>query len=210
MAWLHGWSFTPDVWGDVQQQFPNYKHLFIEDPASYVPTEPQILIGWSLGGMQAIELAAKYPTLITHLITLSSTLQFCSETRTLGWPRRILQRMIDALEADADTVVEQFRQQLGADEDMMAMEVAEYATLKEGLLYLRDANVENQWQHLQLPRLWLHGENDQICPIAAVPSNIPIKKLPGIGHIPFAYDQLWNEIRGWLSEHPEGNSPQTL
>jgi pimeloyl-[acyl-carrier protein] methyl ester esterase len=201
IAWLQGWSFTPDVWGDIAAQLPGYKHIFIEDPASYIPVEQQILVGWSLGAMHAIALAAKYPKRITHLVVIAGTLQFCPEDRTLGWPRRIVQRMIDALQQAPDQVVQQFRSQLSNDEPLLALPSPSLAQLTEGLTYLRDSNLQNDWNQLTLPRLWIHGDADTICPIAAAPTNINLVRLPGVGHIPFEHESCWHEIRRWLDEN---------
>lgn len=200
IAWLQGWSFTPDIWGDVEALLPGYKHLFIEDPATYIPAQPQILVGWSLGAMYAIELAARYPNYVTDLIVLSSTLQFCPEQRQFGWPRRVVQRMIDALGPSSNQVVAQFRQQLSENSAILTLDIPSLDQLTEGLVYLRDSNLQDTWNSLDIPHLWIHGEHDPICPIEAVPQNANLVRLP-IGHVPFTETGCWDAIRRWLDEN---------
>ena len=153
--------------------------------------------------MHAIQLAAKFPKRITHLVVIAGTLQFCPDNRTLGWPRRIVQRMIDALQQAPDQVVQQFRSQLSKDEQVLTLPSPSLEQLTEGLVYLRDSNLQNDWNQLTLPRLWIHGDADTICPITAAPTNIVPVRLPDVGHMPFEYESCWNHIRRWLDENSQ-------
>jgi pimeloyl-[acyl-carrier protein] methyl ester esterase len=207
IAWLHGWSFTPEVWGDIEAKLPDYKHLYIEDGASYVPTEKQMLIGWSLGAMQAIQLATNYPKLVTGIILLAGTLQFCSTDRTMGWPTRVIQRMLDACENDASQVVIQFRAQLTTEQTILTAPQADDKDLMDGLFQLRETDLRDIWPTLQTPHLWIHGESDTICPVAAIPQDANVVRLPDVGHVPFLEEACWQAIRGWLDAHSESNRP---
>jgi pimeloyl-[acyl-carrier protein] methyl ester esterase len=205
MAWIHGWGFTPEVWGDLQHQLPDYKHIFIEDAATYVPTEVQIVVGWSLGAMQAIELAAAYPNAIYGVIVLAGTLQFCRDNRNLGWPKRIVQRMMDALDVDANEVVMQFRRQIDCPDSWMTLPIPDVSELRNGLVYLRDSNMQESFQMLKRPILWIHGEMDEICPVGAIPGQIAPVRLTDVGHMPFLDKRCMDTIRGWLHAYQEGN-----
>lgn len=201
VAWLPGWSYTADVWGDVEARLPGYKHLYIEDGTSYVPAEPQVLVGWSLGAMQAIALAVRYPQRVRGLVVLGGTLQFCTGDRATGWPKRIVARMRDALSGDAAGVVRQFREQLqAATPEVRDADVADETLLREGLAYLQDADWREVWTQVRAPHLWVHGTDDGICPPGAVPPGAAVWLRAGMGHVVHEDEAFWGRLKGWLDE----------
>jgi pimeloyl-[acyl-carrier protein] methyl ester esterase len=101
MVFLPGWGQSSRVW---QAQTDHFSQLcpvytpelpghggrhdappqsWLGDIAAQLPTEPAVLIGWSLGGMLALQLAAAMPERVAALALVATTPRF----RTRGdWP----------------------------------------------------------------------------------------------------------------------------
>ncbi len=93
---LHGWGSASESWLPLISQLqtissvitldlpgfgesPSIPEFNLESVIALVANElpPQcVLVGWSLGGMLAVQLAARYSQKITHLVTLASNLKF--------------------------------------------------------------------------------------------------------------------------------------
>ncbi len=93
---LHGWGCDSQIWQPLLPLFNQWSDVITIDLTyknkttdslcdeiiSQLP--PQfILCGWSLGGMLAIRIAARYPEIVYGLITLASNVSFVANDR---WP----------------------------------------------------------------------------------------------------------------------------
>lgn len=179
-------------------------------------TEQLHVIGWSMGGMLMLDglnvlvHRAAWPAVKSKLgavVMVASTLQFTTANRQQGWPRRVIERMIAAFIADVDTGVRQFQMQLqlpgdhpGRQHDFTS------AGLVQALMYLRDADLHHAWQQIRLEGIepfWLHGGQDEICPVGAVPEGIRedhLCCLATAGHVPFVEQHgVWmRTLTHWL------------
>ncbi len=166
--------------------------------------EPCCLLGWSMGGMVALETAAEAPARVAGLILVSTTAKFCSdEDYPCGTPERNLRALAIALKKDPATVLSQFYAESAAPEKLDP--AALHARLAEGLAlgaetlirdlrYLQVADFRRAARAIRAPALILHGREDRVIPWQAgqwLCDNLgknPCVLLDGKGHdLPFRH-----------------------
>ncbi|MDO8585561.1 MAG: alpha/beta hydrolase [Armatimonadota bacterium] len=158
--------------------------------------EPVAIVGWSMGAMAAIELAAAQPRKVLSLVLLSATARFCSgESRPFGpSPEEV-----EAMKTDpgADTIRRfliscYYPARPRADELRAKIAAAMEATpeqLRLGLTYLLYADLRGVLRNVRAPVLLAHGERDAIVPLAAgeelarVLPNARLRVLADAGHV---------------------------
>ncbi len=208
--WLHGWGTSPNVWREIQHQFSEHRHHHIsyEDCSSVddfrkvlaqkltAIGKPVVAVGWSLGGMLLLEHLLEHPleqtiSTIEHAIIIGATLRFVDDKGQTGWPAAVLRRMQANIQKGRTTeTLASFRRRMMqpwpddftdfTDEGLIA-----------GLQYLCQLNATDIWRcssEAILNRLsWFHGEEDTICPLAAVPKDklSSFYLFTGCGHVPF-------------------------
>lgn len=196
----------------------------VRDQLLHHEADEYILIGWSFGAMLALEavMAAEGDIValdpnskhrIASVIIVSGTLRFTDTDRTLGWPQKIVARMRSKLAVNRQEVLQQFsRSMISPDEQeldwtsLIHQLDTDFSTegLEAGLTYLLDTDLRARWDayasSINSPSvLWIHGMNDMICPVGAMPTMITIaslteEKLEAAGHLPFlSHSKLFYE-----------------
>lgn len=162
------------------------------------------LLGWSLGGLLAQQLAARHPEKVLSLTCLASTARF---TQNDGWRWAVspplLADFIQALAHESATVVKKFwRLQLqGSDNgrslikqltaQMQDRQLPSFSGLMQGLRLLKKIDNRPLLPQLTLPVLWLLGEKDPLIPIDIMPNlkslqpQCDIHIIEGASHMPF-------------------------
>lgn len=222
---LHGWGLHGGVWEDVAQglaadhrvtriDLPGHGHsappadgATLEDFAAAVAEAlpPRCrLIGWSLGGMVALRLAADRPDLIERLILVASTPQFVVRP---GWEHALAPEVLDGfaarLRADPAGTVRQFLalQVLGSEQErrtlarlrslLSAAPAPHPAALDAGLAILRGTSLLPLLDRIAQPVTLIHGRRDTLIPwtaARALHDRLPQSRLhllPGAAHAPF-------------------------
>lgn len=106
---LHGWGSDSNCWmpileslrnladvytldlGDASQFLVLADDSFVVDLLSRLPDRFN-LVGWSLGGMLATQLASRYPHRVAHVITLAANLKFVASDE---WPMAMSKQDFD-------------------------------------------------------------------------------------------------------------------
>ncbi|WP_426451036.1 alpha/beta fold hydrolase [Paenibacillus sp. S-38] len=179
---------------------------------------PDAVVGWSLGGMQMLrclveelrsgrQRGGRMHGGMPLVILTGTSLRFIDSDRTYGWPRRIVERMRARVDAEPGAVAERFAEamltgtgydQRLADQVKAAVRSTDFSPegLHAGLSFLIQEDLRADWQALARPALqsgtmrllWLQGQEDNICPVGAVPKEEEGWRkviLPGVGHLPF-------------------------
>jgi pimeloyl-[acyl-carrier protein] methyl ester esterase len=222
---LHGWGLHGGVWRDaahalaadhrvISVDLPGHGHSatvpgaftlddFATAVAEILPPH-SCLIGWSLGGMVAMQLAARFPDRVGRLILVATTPRFVTGT---DWDHGLAPDVLDGfaarLRADPAGTVRQFLalQVLGGEDErgtlvrlrtlVSAAPPPHPAALEAGLAVLRDATLLPLLERINQPVTLIHGRRDTLIPWAAARAlreRLPqaeLHLLPGAAHAPF-------------------------
>lgn len=222
---LHGWGMHSGIWDSLADQLAvNHRITLTDLPGhGHSPLSPEnydldgltamvaplladdtTLLGWSLGGMVAMELARRCPQQVKRLILVGGTPQFCADD---SWPTAMpattLAEFARGLQADPDKTLRRFLtlqvhssrnapQVLRKLQGQLARRQAAHPTaLENGLNILSRNNLRPHLQQIHCPVLLLHGDQDQLVPLAAAATLcrlLPHARLisfAGAGHAPF-------------------------
>ncbi|MXP66934.1 pimeloyl-ACP methyl ester esterase BioH [Pantoea sp. Nvir] len=221
---LHGWGMNAEVWQGVVSllsphfclhlvDLPGYGRsqqvgaLSLVETAQYLlPYLPPhaLLLGWSLGGLVATELALCAPQQIRGLISVASSPCFTARNTWPGIKPNTLEIFRTQLSNDFYRTIERFLvlQTLGTDsaredtcilkevvrvQPMLSVEV-----LEGGLAILRDVDLRDRLPQITVPFLRLYGALDSLVPrrIAAQLDAVLTTSPPSImmekaAHAPF-------------------------
>jgi len=222
---VHGWGMNAVVWEGLPTALTEGRRLWrIELPGHGAsPFEPRhdscaawadaclasaperaVWIGWSLGGLIALEAALKAPERISALILLTAMPRF---VYVPDWPAamdtHVLARFHAELLADPAGTLQRFLalQVKGSEaaRDILRTlrrELAQRpapvpAALAVGLDLLRDTDLRDRIGALACPTLWLFGQRDTLVPAAAsenIARLLPQARrrvIAGAAHAPF-------------------------
>ncbi len=187
------------AWHDAFDSFD----AWVDAVAAQLPARCTLL-GWSLGGQLAIELAARLPGRVEKLVLVSTTPCFVGSDE---WPQglapEVFVRFRDELARDprrcvADFLDLQLRGSAGADaaraslaQALATQGEAEPRALRTGLALLEHDDLRRRAAALRLPLLVIAGEHDRITPPAAsewLAAQVPHARLHVLrraAHLPF-------------------------
>jgi len=240
---LHGWALHGGIWQDIADSLKdNWRVTVIDLPghgASDMPEgdynlqtltaevaqvlpQPTVLIGWSLGGMVAMQLAADYPERITRLILVASTPQF---TKGKDWPHAMDPQILDVfannLMQDYHSTVKHFLalQVYGSSDERKTLRQLQRLAfsrgdphpraLQGGLTILARQNIRQRLSDITCPTLLIYGQHDNLVPRAVgndLLALLPDAKLDVIhqaGHAPFLShrQEFLQSITRFLDDH---------
>ena len=215
---IHGWGNSTAIFAELMTQLPDWHCLAPDLPGYGASTaaarvdlaalcndfiswfdalglEAVTLLGWSLGGMLAQELAARYPQRIERLILVATTPRFVS---TPDWQHGLADSAVRALARDfkrapVPTLESFWRLQFHGEGSLPAplLPQVEPATALGGLELLRQVDLREELTKITMPTLVLHGSADIIIPIGAgrfLATTLPhalLHEVGGCGHAPF-------------------------
>lgn len=176
---LSGWGTGPAVWGpvvrrlrDLEVQCLPWWECLDGGLAPYV-AEDVLLGGWSLGGVLALKAATERP--VAGLVLVSSTARFLADAGYEGADARALRAMRMRLGAGPEEALADFAARCMApmrDDRFGARFVTEAAAmgverLAAGLRCLAETDLRARLAAVSAPALVLHGERDQVIPLAS-------------------------------------------
>ena len=161
-------------------------------------------LGWSLGGLFALQAALDHPHRVSSLTMLASSPCF---VRRMHWPLGMDADLFDSfaseLEDDYEATLNRFLalEVHGSEEarrGLKRLRETAFSTgrptltaLREGLLRLHSTDLVKPLATLQPPSLWLSGQHDRLVPwramqaAAGLTANSRHTVLEGAGHAPF-------------------------
>jgi len=222
---IHGWGMNAAVWEGLPKTVSAGRRIHrVELPGHGASTfdpgcgdlsswadacleaapERAIWLGWSLGGLVALEAALRAPLRVAGLILLATTPRFVQgpdwESAT---PSGTFTGFRDALLADPAATLERFLalQVRGSDaardtlralrRELSHRPEPDPHALAAGLRLLRESDLRFRMGALACPNLWLFGERDTLVPVSAsesIGALLPSARkevVSGAGHAPF-------------------------
>ncbi len=218
----HGWGMNAHLFDDWSEDLARYFQVNLIDlpghglnhdeplsldldelanEASHIPKGTWL--GWSMGGMLALNLALKNPQQIDALIMLCATPCFVQKGH---WPHgtseQVLQQFAENLQQDVKQTIQTFLalEVMGVDDERSQLKVLKQKVferplpnpqaLTAGLTLLRQVDLSQQLKNLQIPSLWISGRRDrlvlpQAMQQAAESCQGQYHMLRGSGHAPF-------------------------
>jgi pimeloyl-[acyl-carrier protein] methyl ester esterase len=221
---LHGWAMHSGLFAPLADALRRHYTLHLVDlpghgrartderPFALAPVAAglaamlprAIWLGWSLGGLVALQAAQAHPWRVRGLAMLAAPPRFC---RGADWPAGMDPAVFEQFAADLD------RDYAGTLDRFLALEAqgsdhmrAELRTLRqqvhavgdpapralaEGLAILHDADLREGLPRLAMPSLWIGGRRDRLVAPAAMQAAAASApgathvEIAGAGHAPF-------------------------
>lgn len=183
---LHGFGTTPALWpeGGPQLRFDDLaREAKRVGGGLSAGTE---LIGWSMGGMVALLVAAWFPEKVSQLVLASTTPKFIAANDwPFGLPLALLRRLERRIKVEG---IRAFHSLVFPDGHSAGLaDLTSEQALRE-LAALEKVDLRSELGAIKAPTLIIHGDQDDIClPGAAgyLHSSIAgsdLVMLPGVGH----------------------------
>ncbi|HSN17016.1 MAG TPA: pimeloyl-ACP methyl ester esterase BioH [Gammaproteobacteria bacterium] len=222
---LHGWGLHGGVWDTIVPRLtPSLRVTRMDLPghgrSRHVPMPPSlteltlqtmaavppgtVVLGWSLGGLVALEAALRMPQRMRGLVLANTTPRFVNAGDwSCAMPPEQLQEFAAGLAGDYTETLQRFLSlQVRGDESaraalrqlrdsLFAHGEPDTASLAKGLQILRDSDLRAKLKDVTLPTLVLAGGYDRLTPAAAseyLDEHIPDARLqvfPKSAHAPF-------------------------
>lgn len=240
---LHGWALHGGMWGPWLDEFAEHARLHVVDLPGHgrsrwppgvhdlaglartvYPLMPRsaVVLGWSLGGMVAMELALRHPRQVAALVLVATTPKFLAGN---GWEHgmraSVLEEFARGLAADHRRTVQNFLAlQARGDERsteslrLLRRQLASHGppdvgALEAGLAILRDADLRDELPRIAQPALVIAGEHDRLTPPTAgreLATALPAARFRLIersGHAPFLSHgpEFLAELTAFLGRH---------
>jgi pimeloyl-[acyl-carrier protein] methyl ester esterase len=191
---LHGWGFPAAVFESLREQLasdfiveipdrPGYGDRVAQSAdglsTKYQParlTSPTLLLGWSLGGLAALQLALDQADMVTGLVLLAATPCFVNRNDwQMGMDKDIFASFRNQVMENPVTAMQQFLRLNAAakpDRETKA-QLNELSgnvssdTLLDGLEELENSDLRDVIKKITVPVLLLHAVDDRVVPVAA-------------------------------------------
>lgn len=224
LVMIHGWAMHSGVWRSFVQQLAQYRQVVCLDLPGHgrsghitnytlagiadvlfkaIQLEKFSLLGWSLGGLVAIEMANRYPQQVASLSILASNPKFTNSADWAGVkpevldgfaaqlsldPRQTLLRFL-ALQVNALPDGKQLLQSL--KQAVMECESPTVLVLQEALTILKHSDLRAKLLQYKGPVTLIQGDKDPLAPLAGalalqqMQPEIALHVLERAGHVPF-------------------------
>lgn len=191
-VFLHGWGLSGAIWSETVAHIPGatpdlpgygdaamrtpYSAESLADALADSLAAPINLVGWSMGGMVALALAARHPAKVARLALVGSSPAFAARA---DWPHGmapdVLAEFANALILDIRATLLRFLslQARGGDAAravivqlrarMQAQAEPHPEVLAAGLALLREVDLRDQVAQVRCPTLVVHGAHDTLC-----------------------------------------------
>lgn len=234
LAFIHGWGMNGSVWNALIK--PLSKHFTVHvldlpgmghsptitpyhltavaDRVSEMLPDQTNIVGWSLGGQVAMQIALDQPDVVKRLVLVSTTPCFVNVTGLSTRPHWKVGVDVDVFEKFAINVEQDYHktmlsfltlQCLGSRsagttlrtlrKQFIARPQPNMHTLKGALDILLETDLRNSLAHIQQPALIIHGDKDTLAPLPGanwMSQYLPesyMRVITGASHAPFLSHQ---------------------
>lgn len=222
---VHGWGMHAGIWGDLPNQLAAHFRVttldlpghgrshdalcestltaFTDAVVNVIPASA-IWLGWSLGGLIALDAARRYPERVAKLVLVSTTPKF---VQAADWPHAVEAEVFAgfarSLARDYRATLLRFLSlQIGGNDNTRTLlktlrtQIFEYGepqaqSLAAGLTILQQTDLRASLAQIHKPALIVHGSHDRLAMpaageyLAAHLKGARLWRIAGAGHTPF-------------------------
>jgi pimeloyl-[acyl-carrier protein] methyl ester esterase len=193
---IAGWGFKSSIWDSITDNIKDFNILTIDIKQAldddYVRSLPDnsILIGWSFGGMAAVDIYLKYPSKFKKLILVASSPKFIEEHNYLGVTKAKAEEFYLNYICNPKMQLINFVKLIQyPNKDLSIKKILEDHLDDRNLsIYLKQLfewDFRNQYQMIKIPILHIIGNKDAIISINNYPSNHQINIINAAPHALF-------------------------
>jgi pimeloyl-[acyl-carrier protein] methyl ester esterase len=223
---LHGWGMNSAVWAPIMDQLDQHfsvtcidlpghgfsqmaddvEHNLSDWAAAIAKITPEnaIWLGWSLGGLVALQAALEQVTRMKALFMMTATPCFMQrDDWPCAMPQSTLMQFSDNLKADVKSTLKRFLslQIQGCDNSRDLLKqlttgfaerpAASFHALETGLAFLRNTDLRLLLKDIELPTHWVYGNRDTLTPACAASeinsllTMATTQTIKGAAHVPF-------------------------
>ncbi|MBT0730860.1 pimeloyl-ACP methyl ester esterase BioH [Rosenbergiella nectarea] len=214
---LHGWGLNSHVWDFILTPLSSHFSITLIDLPGYGRSQPfdtlsldemashiaphipsqSIVLGWSLGGLVAAQLAIDFEEQVKQLIFVASSPCFSERAQWPGITPQVLDNFKTQLATDFRRTIERFiaLQSLGTanaslntktlKQAIINQPQASLAVLNQGLNILQHDDLREKLSKIAVPTLRIYGALDSL---------VPRKSIPLL-------DKLWPTSQSIVIEH---------
>jgi pimeloyl-[acyl-carrier protein] methyl ester esterase len=222
---VHGWGLHGGIWGELPARLAQHFRVTtldlpghgrsrlageslslstFTDRVAELCAAPAIWLGWSLGGLVALNAALQHPQKVAKLVLVGTTPKFVQAPDWLhAMPAEVFADFNRSLTQDYRATLLRFLSlQVGNNESARALlkqlRAEMYAhgepqpeALAAGLAILEQTDLRARLAEIRVPTLVVHGSNDRLAPPAAgafLAAQLPqarLLRVEGAGHAPF-------------------------
>lgn len=191
---LHGWGFPAAVFAGLEEGLSSDFIVRMPEQAGYGDaasqsalesqqntgfvslSEPTLVVGWSLGGIRAVQLALSQPDMVKGLVLLATTPCFVNRQEwQAGMDETVFHAFQQQVIADPVAAMQQFvrlnsaarpdRTSRGRLNDLSSK--VDPSALQEGLIELESTDLRYFIDQVTMPALIIHAADDRVVPAAA-------------------------------------------
>lgn len=220
MVLLHGWGMDSGIWSALLPALNQFAHITLVDLPGFggseqfalkgsdawldaitqVVPDRAIYLGFSLGGMLAVQLAKRCPERVSALLTIASNARFVADQQ---WPSAMDQETFQSFyqlsQQRPALAVKRFLalQAKGCSSERELLKALKAVVVNEpsagalanGLQVLAALDNGSALTALDCPSLHILGAGDQLVPTAAALSlkqlGVDVRVIAGASHVPF-------------------------
>jgi pimeloyl-[acyl-carrier protein] methyl ester esterase len=243
LVFLHGWGLHSDVWEEIAEQLADHYTVTLVDLPGHgrsklidsefqieqiarqlaeVIPEPAVWIGWSLGGLIALQVAHQHPEQVKALMMVASSPQF---VQSEDWPHAVdpavFAKFAEELEEDYQATLNRFIaiQAMGSSdpkgevrklrERLFRHGEPHVDALRGGLRILQQSNLRKELSELNCPVKIILGRRDTLANARALKQlneqhpQLETTVMPGAAHTPFVShpEEFLQLLKEFLERH---------
>jgi proline-specific peptidase len=173
-------AFSLRGFGKSDQPDSGYSYDIFADDINTVLDDLGIsqlpMIGFSMGGALAAYYASKYPERVSKLVLIGAAAPIWTQRDdyTIGSTKADVDKLIELCNSNRMELLKVFERIFTASEDSIPVSIKDWLhnlnmqaspiAMEECLKLLRDADLRQDLESVQVPTLILHGKKDKICP----------------------------------------------
>ena len=224
LVMLHGWAMHSGVWRSFVQQLAEHRQVICLDLPGHgrsdslseytlesiaevlfdaIELEEFSVLGWSLGGLIAIEMAHRFPQQVSALLIMASNPKFVRSADWVGVKPEVFDGFAAQLAMDARQILLRFLalQVNGLPDGKQLLQVLKHAgmeceapsvlVLQQALQLLKQSDRREKLQRYQGPIHLIQGDKDPLVPLSCalalqqLQPEIVVHVLERAGHVPF-------------------------